>query len=83
MKRIFWVGVGVAIGVIVVRKVSRARSTFGPEGLNRTVGALSDSIQHFAGAVREGMMEREGELRGALGLNPADAVPRRHGHTHP
>ncbi len=72
MKKIFWLGMGIAIGAIAVRKVTQARGALGPAGLNRAVGQLSDSIHNFADAVREGMSEREGDLRGALGLDAAD-----------
>ncbi len=74
MKKIFWLGVGIAIGAIAVRKLSQARGALGPAGLNRAVGALSDSIHNFADAVREGMNERENDLRGALGLEASEAA---------
>ena len=85
MNRIIWMGIGVAIGVIAFRKVTEAQSNLGPEGLNRAVGRLADGLFDFAGAVREGMQERETELRAALGSTPvstqastastADAAP--------
>jgi hypothetical protein len=68
MNRIIWMGVGVAIGVIAFRKITEAQSNLGPEGLNRAVGRLADGLYDFAGAVREGMTERETELRRALGV---------------
>ncbi|CAI3798643.1 DUF6167 family protein [Pseudarthrobacter sp. MM222] len=72
MNRIIWMGIGVAIGVIAFRKVTEAQSNLGPEGLNRAVGRLADGLFDFADAVREGMQERETELRAALGID-ADA----------
>lgn len=69
MKRIVWLAAGVAIGVLAVRKLSEARQTFGPEGLNRAVGSLADSVANFADAVRDGMQEREADLRAALGVD--------------
>ena len=75
MKRFVWMGIGVAIGVIAFRKVSEARSNLGPEGLNRAVGRLADGVYDFADAVRDGMRERETDLRAALGVDsPAVAV---------
>ena len=71
MNRIIWMGIGVAIGVIAFRKVAEAQSNFGPEGLNRAVGRLADGLFDFADAVREGMQERETELRAALGIDTA------------
>lgn len=76
MKRIVWMGIGVAIGVIAFRKVSQAQSTLGPEGLNRAVGRLADGVYDFADAVRAGMRERETDLRTALGIESAELVRR-------
>jgi hypothetical protein len=69
MNRIIWMGIGVAIGVIAFRKITAAQANLGPEGLNRAVGRLADGLYDFADAVREGMNERETELRTALGLD--------------
>ncbi|MEW1805065.1 DUF6167 family protein [Pseudarthrobacter enclensis] len=76
MKRIVWMGIGVAIGVIAFRKVSQAQSSLGPEGLNRAVGRLADGVYDFADAVRAGMQERETDLRTALGIESAEVVRR-------
>ncbi len=76
MKRILWMGIGVAIGVIAFRKITEAQSTLGPEGLNRAVGRLTDGIYDFADAVRDGMQERETELRAALGIDSQDVARR-------
>ncbi|MEO5318957.1 DUF6167 family protein [Arthrobacter sp. CC3] len=76
MKRILWMGIGVAIGVIAFRKITEAQTTLGPEGLNRAVGRLADGIYDFADAVREGMQERETDLRAALGIESQDMVRR-------
>ena len=76
MKRILWMGIGVAIGVIAFRKITEAQSTLGPEGLNRAVGRLADGIYDFADAVRDGMQDRETELRTALGIDSQDVARR-------
>jgi Family of unknown function (DUF6167) len=76
MKRIVWMGIGVAIGVIAFRKITEAQSSLGPEGLNRAVGRLADGIYEFTEAVREGMQERETDLRAALGLDGQDSLRR-------
>lgn len=71
-------GIGVAIGVIAFRKLTEAQTAFGPEGLNRAVGRLTDGVYDFADAVRTGMRDREAELRAALGVDAdAAAVPAR------
>jgi len=76
VKRIVWMGIGVAIGVIAFRKISEAKDGLGPEGLNRAVAKLADGIYDFADAVRAGMGERENELRAALGLDDDGAARR-------
>ncbi len=74
IRRAFWLAAGITIGVVAVRKVSQAKSTLGPEGLNRAVGQISDSIADFADALRSAMSERENDLRAALGVE-APAAP--------
>jgi hypothetical protein len=80
MKRLVWMGIGVAIGVIAFRKVTEAQasmqSTLGPQGLNRAVGRLTDGIYEFADALRDGMRERETDLRAALGVDSGELTPR-------
>jgi uncharacterized protein with PhoU and TrkA domain len=74
MKRLVWMGIGVAIGIIAFRKVTEAQSALGPEGLNRAAGRLADGVYDFADAVRAGMRERETDLRTALGVDAAAVV---------
>ena len=76
MKRIVWMGIGVAIGVIAFRKITQAQASIGPDGLNRAVGRLADGVYDFADAVRAGMNEREVDLRAALGIAESDAGSR-------
>ncbi|WP_255768910.1 hypothetical protein [Pseudarthrobacter sulfonivorans] len=68
MKRLVWMGIGVAIGVIAFRKLTEAQANLGPEGLNRAVSRMADGLYDFADAVRSGMHERETDLRTALGV---------------
>ncbi|HEY8700316.1 MAG TPA: DUF6167 family protein [Arthrobacter sp.] len=76
MKRLVWMGIGVAIGVIAFRKVTEAQANLGPAGLNRAMGRLTDGIYDFADAVRSGMHERETDLRAALGIESQDLAGR-------
>lgn len=76
MKRIVWMGIGVAIGVIAFRKITEAQANLGPEGLNRAVSRMADGLFDFADAVRTGMHQREEDLRAALGIDDAGAVRR-------
>ncbi|MFJ4262054.1 hypothetical protein ACIPYU_06400 [Paenarthrobacter nicotinovorans] len=73
MKRIVWMGIGVAIGVIAFRKITEAQANLGPEGLNRAVSRMADGLFDFADAVRSGMHQREEDLRAALGIDDGTA----------
>jgi hypothetical protein len=70
MKRLFWLGVGLAAGALVVRAVSKKAQSYGPRGIAtaaRDSGRnLFDSVRDFVDDVRDGMHEREHELRTAL-----------------
>ncbi|MPY09182.1 hypothetical protein FNH21_00260 [Arthrobacter sp. KR32] len=76
---------GITIGVVAVRKVSQAKSNLGPEGLNRAVGQISDSLADFTDALRSAMSERENDLRAALGVEvpAAPAAPAPEADTAP
>lgn len=78
MKKIFWLGVGITIGVVAARKLAAAKGAIGPEGLNRAVGRAADAVHDFADALRDSMGERESDLRAALGLDPERPVGPRH-----
>jgi hypothetical protein len=69
MKKLFWVGIGIGVGVLTARKLGEAKNLASSDGLNRTVARISDSLQELAEAFRTGMNERETELRQALGLD--------------
>ena len=73
MRRMFWVALGATVGVLVVRKVTKAAAAYSPSGVARGLsGGLSDlgeGLREMAEAVREGMAEREAELRYALGMD--------------
>ncbi|HEX4704309.1 MAG TPA: hypothetical protein VH352_19435 [Pseudonocardiaceae bacterium] len=75
MKRLLWLGIGVAAGVALSRKAGQAARQATPAGIAGNVG---DAISELAGAlgtfgadIRAGMAEREREL--------ADTVVRRTG----
>ncbi|WP_131768051.1 hypothetical protein [Candidatus Protofrankia californiensis] len=71
MPRMFYIALGAAAGVVTVRRAARAVSTLTPQHL---AGSLVESVQDFLADVREGMAEREDELRQALGLDDAGDV---------
>ncbi|WP_239679193.1 hypothetical protein [Natronosporangium hydrolyticum] len=70
MKRLLWLGVGLAIGALVVRAVSKRAQAYTPRGMAaaaRDSGAnLVDSLRDFVDDVRDGMHEREQELQTAF-----------------
>ena len=73
MRRLFWLALGATVGVLVVRKVTKTAQAYSPSGVARGLsGGLSDlgeGLREMAEAVREGMSERETELRYALGMD--------------
>ncbi|WP_312183043.1 hypothetical protein [Arthrobacter sp.] len=74
IKRVFWMSIGITIGVIAVRRISEAKDSLGPAGLNRAVGSAADAVHNFTDAFRDAMTQREDELRSALGLETTDTV---------
>jgi len=69
VRRLFWVALGATVGVLVVRKVSQAADAYTPEGVARSLSSTADALRELAAVVREGMAEREAELRLALGVD--------------
>jgi hypothetical protein len=66
MRRLFWVALGAAAGVVIVRQVQKKAQAFTPSGIGRSVAGLGDSVRAFAEDVRAGMAEREHELSAAM-----------------
>ena len=70
MKRLLWLGIGLAVGAVVVRKLSRKAEAFTPTGiatsLSESAGGLVESLRNFVEDVREGMAERENEIHRAF-----------------
>jgi hypothetical protein len=73
MRRLFWVALGATVGVLVVHKVTKTAQAYSPsgmaQGLSGGLSDLGDGLREMAQAVREGMAERELELRQALGID--------------
>jgi hypothetical protein len=70
MRRLLWLGVGLAVGALVVRAVNKKVQAFTPTGIAGTVqqsavGVL-ESVRSFVDDVREGMAEREAEIHAAF-----------------
>ena len=73
MRRLFWLAMGITIGALVVRKVSRAAERITPAGIGGSIAEglrdLADAIGDFGADVRAAMAEREVELRAGTGLD--------------
>jgi len=70
MKRLLWLGVGLAVGALVVRKLTRTAQSYTPAGiaasLSESAGGLVESVRSFVDDVRDGMAEREREIHSAF-----------------
>jgi hypothetical protein len=65
-----WLGIGLAVGALVVRAVTKKARAFTPQGLaasarDSATGVLS-SVRDFIDDVREGMVEREADIHAAF-----------------
>jgi spore maturation protein CgeB len=73
MRRLFWLAMGVTIGALVVRKMSKLAEKFTPKGMSNSIAQsladLAESMRYFGTDVREAMAEREAELRENTGLD--------------
>ena len=70
MKRLLWLGVGLAVGALVVRKMTKKANEFTPSGiatsLSQSAGGLVESVRSFVEDVREGMPERQEQINEAF-----------------
>lgn len=73
MRRLFWIALGATLGVLVVHKVTKTAQSYSPsgmaQGLSTGLSDLGEGLREMAETVREGMAERETELRHALGID--------------
>ncbi len=73
MRRLFWLVMGITIGALVVRKLSRAAERLTPRGMATGLGEgladLADALRGFGDDVRAAMADREAELRESTGLD--------------
>jgi hypothetical protein len=73
MRRLFWLAMGITIGALIVRKLSKVAEKLTPRGMAGGIGAglaeLADALRDFGSEVREAMREREAELRESTGLD--------------
>ncbi|OLT20800.1 hypothetical protein BJF78_35065 [Pseudonocardia sp. CNS-139] len=62
MKRLFWLGIGLAVGAYVTHRASAAARDLTPAHLADGLRELGAGIGAFGAEVRAGMTEREREL---------------------
>ncbi len=66
MKRLFWLGLGFAVGAELTREVRRLAQKLTPAGVGESVAEglreLASALGEFGAEVRSGMAEREDEL---------------------
>jgi len=79
MRRLFWLALGATVGVLVVRKLSRAAEKLTPQGMAQGFSAglneLAAALRDFAADVREAMTVQEAALREAAGIDAGDRRP--------
>ena len=89
MRRLFWLAMGITIGVLLVRKLSAAAEKLTPGSIGRSIADgltdIAEAIGDFGAEIRAAAAEREAELRAGTGLDAplptGDQVqlPGRHG----
>jgi hypothetical protein len=66
VKRLFWLGLGLAVGVYATRRATEAAQSLTPAGLGANLAdglrELGAGLGAFGAEVRAGMSEREREL---------------------
>ena len=88
MKRLFYIAIGVGVGVAAVRQLTKAAQKVTPSGVASSVGesfaGLGSSLRAFVEDIRLGMAEREVELHEALrGENQPPRAVGRHASGSP
>jgi hypothetical protein len=73
MRRLFWLAMGITIGALIVRKLSRAADKLTPGGIAGSIADglrdVAEAIGDFGADVRAAAAEREAELRSGTGLD--------------
>jgi hypothetical protein len=72
-RRLFWLVMGITIGVLVVRKLSAAAEKLTPGSIGRSIADgltdIAEAIGDFGADVRAAAAAREAELRAGTGLD--------------
>lgn len=71
MKKLFWIALGIGIGALAAKQLSKARSTTPLKAADSVLDRVAGIVDNASTNFREGMSARENELREALGLDTA------------
>ena len=70
IRRVLWLGAGIAVGVIVMRKASQAMRAIAPSSIagqaRESAVGLVETMRDFVSDIREGMAEREAQIQEAF-----------------
>ncbi|GAA4254899.1 hypothetical protein [Dactylosporangium darangshiense] len=70
MRRLLWLGIGLAVGALVVRAVAKKAQAFTPQGIaasaRDSAAGFAANVRNFVDDVRDGMAEREAEIHTAF-----------------
>lgn len=75
VRRLFWIALGATVGILLFRKVNKTIDAYSPAGVGRSLSSVGDGLRELADVIREGMVEREAELRVALGVDAGTLSP--------
>jgi len=79
MKRLFWLGVGLAAGAYVTRRAQTAAQNLTPAGIGANLAdglrELGAGLGAFGAEVRAGMAEREHELTALVERRTGEHLP--------
>ncbi len=76
LRRLLWLGVGIGVGVAVVRFVSKRLTPSRLAGVaGESIGGAAASVRNFIDDLRDGMHEREDEIRDAFAEGVALDTP--------
>jgi hypothetical protein len=79
VRRLFWLGLGLAVGVYATRRASAAAQALTPAGVGANLAdglrELGAGLGAFGAEVRAGMTERERELAELVERRTGAAVP--------
>lgn len=80
MRRLFWLAMGVTIGALVVRRLTKTAERLTPKGLAQSVAEsvskAAEAVKSFADDARAASQEREAELKEAAGIDATGTPPK-------